>query len=152
MARFVFKLEAVLKQRRLIEDQRKKTLADLLRRRVELENDIRSMQQAITDDKRTMSGSLIGRVDVARIRQHALHVNQVTRRALAHTVQMAGLHHHIDNARTALLAAARNRKAIELLRERHHQRWLREQDKREAAALDELATQAYGRGLLEARS
>lgn len=152
MARFVFKLDAVLKQRRLIEDHRKKALADLLRQRVELENSIRDMQRTISDDKRTMTGSLVGRVDVTRIRQHALHVGQVTRRAMQHTLRMAGLHRHIDAARAALLAAARNRKAIELLRERQLERWRREQDKKESAALDELATQAHGRKMLEAMS
>jgi flagellar FliJ protein len=149
MARFIFKLQAVLRQRRIIEDQRKKALADLLRQRVGLENELRDMQTAIRDDKSRMTGALIGRVDVRRIRQHASHVAQTTARAHTIVLRLSGLHHQIDHARAALLRAARDRKAIELLRDRQHRRWLAEQNRREAAALDELATQTHGRKLQE---
>ena len=44
-------------------------------------------------------------------------------------------------ARAGLLAAAKCRKVIEKLRERQFARWRYEQDRKEAAELDEIGTQ-----------
>ena len=44
-------------------------------------------------------------------------------------------------ARVELLAAARNRKVIEKLKEKQLARWRAEQDRKEADLLDELGTQ-----------
>jgi flagellar FliJ protein len=92
-----------------------------------------------------MSESLVGRVDVARIRQHARHAGHVTQRAQHLAVSLLGIERRVEQAREALLAASRARKAIELLRDKHERRWRREAERREAAAIDEIATQAHVR-------
>lgn len=145
MAVFNFKFESVLTHRRRTEDQRQRELAQLLRQKMILESQLRSLQQRITDDKNSMAGSLLGPVNVNRIRQHAAHSMQVTSRAQQIAVKLLAIHRQIDQSRAALLEATKARKAIELLRDRHYNRWRGEQQRRETAELDEIATQAHGR-------
>jgi len=145
MARFEFKLEPLLRHRRRLEDQAQRELAKLLRQKMIFEQQLRSMQQTITDDKRTMAASLVGHVDVERIRNHGSHVNQVTLRARQIAARMVGLLRQIDQGRAKLIEAMKQRKAIDLLRQRQFDKWQRDLDRRENAMLDELATQAYAR-------
>lgn len=143
MAAFRFHLEPVLRQRRRAEDQRQQELATLQRQVIELESQLRSMQQSISEDKRGMAEALTNRVDVRRIRQHGLHVNQTTQRAQQIAVELAGLRQRFDQARQALLEARRQRKAVEHLKQRRYDRFLAQQKKQEAAEIDEIVTQRY---------
>lgn len=152
MAAFQFKFETVLTHRRRQEDERQRELAQYLRQKLIIESQLRSLQQTITDDKSRMTDALTGRVDVDRIRQHANHAAQATGRAQQIAVKLLALHRQIERSRSVLLRAVKQRKAIELLRERHLRRWQREQDRRETAELDDLSTQAYTRDLMKARS
>ena len=61
--------------------------------------------------------------------------------------RLAELETQVEAARQHLLNATQQRKALDLLRERDHLEWKREQDRKETAELDELASQAYTRRL-----
>lgn len=145
MPRFVFKLEPLLKQRKQIEDQAQQALAGLLREKREIEGQLHRQQQLIADDKRTMSDALTGKVDLTRIRGHATQVNRATLAAQRSAFQLLELNRRIEQARAKLAEAIRQRKAIEVLRERQWEQWKREQARRETAALDELAVQRHAR-------
>lgn len=145
MARFIFQLEPLLKHRQMIEDQAQRALAMGMRQRMILENELRRHQETIRDDKQLMGQSLMGQVDVPRIRQHAMHVGQVAVRAQEIGFRMVELHHRIEQARGELVQAMQQRKAVELLRDKQLRRWKREQNRRETSQLDELATQLHVR-------
>lgn len=150
MASFIFQFEPVLEHRQRLEDQRQRELAQLLREKMIFERQLSELQEGITQDKRAMAGSLVGVVDVSRIRQHAVHNVQVTLRAQQIAVKLLGLHRQIDQSRIKLTESMRARKAIELLRDRQHRRWSIQQQRRETAELDEMATQRHGRRRQEA--
>lgn len=145
MPRFVFKLQPVLDQRRRVEDDAQRELAQLLRQRMIFQQQLRDLQGSIRSDKATMTASLTGHVDVSRIREHARHAGHVTQRAQQLTVSMLGLERRIETARGNLLEATKRRKAIELLRDKQQKRWETEQRRREATQLDEIATAAHVR-------
>ncbi|MHC4993519.1 MAG: flagellar export protein FliJ [Planctomycetota bacterium] len=145
MAAFEFKLKTVLKTRLQAEEEIQRDLAKLLRQKLAFETELRNMQQNISDDKRLMADSLVGDVDVCRVRHHARHTLQVTNRAQQIAVKMLGLHKNIENTRRQLLEATRQRKAVEILRDKQYERWLVTERRREQNELDEMATQAYGR-------
>ena len=148
MARFRFKLEAVLQHRRNLEDVAQRELAKTLRQRMILTDQLRSMQQTITESKRQLGDGLSGRVDLDQIGQFARYSGQVRLRAQAIVVRLAGVEKEIQAARERLMEATRDRKALELLEERQRQAWQAEQDRREAAELDDLAVGAYARRLV----
>jgi len=145
MAVFQFKLEPLLKHRRTLEEQAQSELAQRLRHKLMLENQLRDQQQTIVTDKASMADSLVGRVDVGRIRQHAMHQHQVALRVQQIAMRLLELNREIDEARASLIEAAKQRKAVERLKEKQFERWRAAQEKARAAELDELATQAYAR-------
>ena len=53
----------------------------------------------------------------------------------------SGLEQVLAGARAELLAAARARKVIEKLKDKQFQRWHAQQERKEAAAMDEIAGQ-----------
>ena len=147
MARFQFRFETVLQHRRTLEDSCQRDLAKELRQRMILENQLRQMQQTIVSSKRELGGALTGSVEMSQIAQFARYSGQVTQRAHALVSRLATIERQVDQARQRLVEATRDRKAIEILRQRHYQRWRLEQERRETVELDDLALQSHGRKL-----
>jgi flagellar FliJ protein len=150
MAGFTFRFEALLKHRRTIEDLRQRDLAQAMRHRMILETQLRGMQQTISQSKRRLGDALIGKVDVDQISHFARYAGQTTQRAAAMVRQLAEKEKQVVAAREILIEAQRDRKAIELLRDKHYRRWLHERDRRETAQMDDMALQAHQRAAVEA--
>lgn len=147
MARFKFRYETVLRQRRNVEDQRQRELAQHLRGKMILENQLRQMQQTIRDSKQQMGTGLVGTVDLAGIGRIAQYSAQVRVRGQQIAVQLAQREKQIIEARQRLLEATRQRKALDILRDKHYRRWVAEQNRRETVELDDLTNQRYARRL-----
>lgn len=149
MAKFTFKYESVLRHRCVIEDLRQREMARELRQRMIIEDQLRLMQRTIMESKRELGAALTGKVDLQQIAQFTRYGGQVTQRAHGFVRKLAQIEKQIEHARQRLIDATRQRQAIELLRQRHHQQWLLEQDRRETAQLDELALQSHLRTIGE---
>ncbi|HEX7010487.1 MAG TPA: flagellar FliJ family protein, partial [Phycisphaeraceae bacterium] len=130
MTAFHFQYQSVLEYRRLVEDQRQRELAKHLRVRMILHDQLRAMQQTIRDSKQQLGEALVGRVDLDRIAGFARYSGQAAQRAQQIVARLAQLEKLIETARQHLLEATKQRKALELLRDKHHQRWLQEQQRR----------------------
>ncbi len=154
MARFVFKLEAVLDQRIAKERERQLAVAKIERERVAAEEEIRAHQRVIErerDELRQMLASERsvgdgepgawrgGVIDISGARRQAAAAVRLTAQAQQAVLKLAGIHRRLDAARLELLAAATQRKAVELLRERQYAAWRVEQNRKESAAIDEIA-------------
>ena len=148
MMQFVFKYQTLLTHRRNLEDQRQRDLAQQMRTRMILQNELRNMQGTIRDSKRQLGAGLGGRVDVAAISQFAGFSGHTTQRAQQIVLRLAELEKKVEHARSQLLEATRHRQALELLQEKHREAWLREQRRREALEMDEIAAQQYTRRLM----
>jgi flagellar FliJ protein len=151
MARFVFKLRAVLKQRRWVERQRQRELASAQRAVQDAEDELARLQQEVRDANEFARQSLaVGRVNVGLLAQHRLYLVAAGKR-------MQDAARRIDVARQEMLAAqqrlvdaTKQRRVIEMLRDRQLQQWKAEQDRRELALLDEAGTQIAMARLAEA--
>ena len=145
MAKFRFKLEPVLKARCHVEQQRQREVAALERERQRIEDHIRSQQQFLADSKLQLRDHLFGQLATNDLRLHAASGLRIMREADRLVVELAGLHQRLSRARQSLIEATRDRRAIELLREKRFQEWKAGQEKAEAAALDELVVQRAAR-------
>ena len=145
MAGFYFKLQTVLTQRELIEQQRKRDLALCLKQRNDLYTELRSMQQTITDSKQQMRDSLVGSVNLQDVGQFARFSGQTTSHAYAIVKRIAMAEKQANEARDSLREATRSRKVIEILRDRQYQQWRQQHERRELAQLDETAIQQHRR-------
>jgi flagellar FliJ protein len=157
MARFRFPFEALLTARRQVERERQRAVADFERQRLRIEDSLRRMQAEIAGNRRQLRGELIGTLNAQALRMHAASSIHHMRQAQRLVLELAGLQRNLDASRSALVEAARNRRAIELLRERRLTQWKRLQDKIEDDAIDELAVitaarQRPGRSIGDQRS
>lgn len=147
MARFQFKLQTVLKHRLLVEEQAQRDLAQFLRHRMILMTQLRNIQETISQSKRELGQGLVGKVDMDQVAQFTRYSGQATTRAQEIVQRLALLEKQIEGSRAKLLKATADRKAMELLRNRYLELWQKEQDRRDVADLDDMASQAYIRHL-----
>jgi len=148
MPRFRFRFATLLRHRRRLELQAKRDLAVHLRTKMILEGQLRGMQQSITAAKQDMAAGLVGKVDVDALRRIGAHGSHVQLRGQRIVVKLAQVERQAHQSRAALLDATRQRKALELLRQRHFEAWKTEQARRETNELDDRATGAFVRRLM----
>lgn len=144
MPKFVFTLNAVLRQRSLIEQDRQRALAAIERERLRLEA---AIQHAAlhAEDERTEARVCLMRGDIASAAAQNAAVARILRQRMALQVELVALEPKLHAARAALLAAAKDRKSMELLRDQRLAEWRETQARTEQAALDEVATMRHGR-------
>jgi flagellar FliJ protein len=145
MARFRFKLEPLLRARKLAEQRKQRAVAECEAQRMALEDALRRQQQFIVSGKQDLRDQLVGALDVSSMRAHAGATIQLMRKAERMVLELAGVHRRLDAARAELIEATRSRRAVELLKERRLQEFNKSIERAEAAALDELAVQAAAR-------
>lgn len=142
MARFVFKLEAVLRQRQQIEQQKLRDLAVRQQALVALQQDLLALQsQAQTATQDLRENRLVGPINLSYLSSHRRFMMSMGRQAAALAQKISQAQKQVDEARLVLAEAAKNRKAIEKLKEKHHEGWRQEQAKKEGALLDEVGMQ-----------
>lgn len=144
MAKFRFRLQAVLDHREMVEQQKQKAVAELEGHRVRLEERIRECQRSIAAEKAGQR-SMLGSADILGARRQASAALRLMVAAQRTAIELAGVHKRLEAARAELLEAAKRRKAVELLRERRLDEWKQDMDRREAAALDELSVMRAAR-------
>jgi len=149
MPGFNFKYQAVLDHRRHVEDGRQRELAQVLRQRMILMSQLQQMQQTIVESRQSLADGLVGAVDLQRISQFARYSGESRARAHGIVRKLSLLERDVDDARQQLIAASRDRKAMELLHDRHRDDWRKRQDRRETEMLDEYGSQAHMRRMAE---
>ena len=147
MAQFTFRYETLLQHRRNLEDHAQRHLAERVRTRMILTDQLGQMQEDIGRSKGDLSDALVGRIDLSRVGDFTRFNAQATLRGRQLVKRLAELHSQVEAARQQLLTATQQRKALEVLRDKDLAAWKRQQERRETAELDELASQAYTREL-----
>lgn len=150
MAKFRFNLETLLDQRRLVEQGKQRDLAAIERDRIEIERQILDAQRDIATQKQDLRAALApgkGRPELdlrsVRLQSHASLHSVAALQRLA--FKLAGAHQRAERARADLLRATADRKAVELLKRRRFDAWLREENKKEAAAVDDMVNAQVAR-------
>lgn len=144
---FCFELEAVLEARLRAEREAQRALAVLERERRSLLDEALRLQRSMVMSRDVLRGQLSGSasgvergrvVDVGAVRQQAhssLH-SMIDLQRVA--IKAAGMQHKVDAARAELLKAAVARKGVETLKRKRYEQWKLEQQRKEAAELDDL--------------
>jgi len=142
MARFVFSLEAVLRQRKHVEEERQRAFAVVQAQMSTMQNELKAMgsemQRALEDLRQN---HLTGKIDLAFLAAHRRFTAAMQRKAVTLTQRIALFQRQVDEARAALAEAAKNRKAIEKLREKQFEQWRADLHRKELAELDEIGMQ-----------
>jgi flagellar protein FliJ len=142
MARFEFRLEALLTHRAQIEKDKQRRLAQVQQQMQAILRKIQDAEKQIREENRTLGAKeLTGKLDMQYIAHEKRFVGALTMRIALARQEGAALEVTLATARKELLAAARARKVIEKLKERQLARWRQEQERKEAAMMDEIGTQ-----------
>ncbi|HXE53036.1 MAG TPA: flagellar export protein FliJ [Tepidisphaeraceae bacterium] len=152
MARFIFKLDGILRHRERIEQERQRDLAIAQAEMARLEGQLRQFQGELQHSSADVRDNhLVGKLDMLYLAAHRRYMLGMNRKVLALAQTMAAQKQKVDQARVALAEASLQKKMLEKLRERHHERWRADQSRAEANALDELTTQmSYQTSLAQA--
>jgi flagellar protein FliJ len=143
MARFVFQLDGLLSHRRRLERQRQRDLALAQRDVRVLEEELRRLGESMAATTQEVRRRLTGRLDLAFLAAHRRYIATMQVKGQALVQRLAAMQPVIESRRAALVAAAKDRKAIEKLRERRKEEWVFEQNRRELAELDEVSQQMF---------
>ena len=149
MAKFRFELQAVLNARLRAEELQQRRVAELEASRRKLEDGLRARQARIGESRAQLRGRLMGAIDPSMLRGQANASLAGMRDAQRVVLELAGIHRQLQSVMEELRAASRDRRAVEILKERRFEDWRREQDRREQAELDEIAVIRGSRRLME---
>lgn len=142
MAQFIFKLQSVLRQREIIEQQKQRELSIRQQAYVDLENQLQHMQQQVANTLADLRiNHLVGKLDLNFLASHRRFMTAMQRQALGIAQKMGPAKVAVDTARALLAEAAKQRKIIEKLRERQFAQWKAAEAKKELALLDEIGMQ-----------
>ena len=111
----------------------------LLSTRRRLEDGLRAQQARIGESREQLRGRLLGPIDANTLRGQANASLAGMRDAQRVVLELAGIHRRLQGVVEELRAASRDRRAVEILKERRFEAWRREEDQREQAELDEMA-------------
>jgi flagellar protein FliJ len=142
IARFHFKLEALLAHREQIEKEKQRKFAIIQGEIQALARQLQETHTRIAAENRTLTATqLTGKLDMQYIAHEKRYVGNLHVKIVLGMQKLAAMEGTLNAARAELLAAARDRKVIEKLKEKQQARWRAEQDRKEAALLDEIGTQ-----------
>jgi len=136
---FKFSLEAVLKQRRIREEQAARLLVEASRALSEARQTYERLRQTLleveSDNRRLLEQGLpIAEMELRRLREVTL-LREVEKARKA----VSERRREREEAERQLLARIKDRRLLEQVRERHYQAYIAERERSERLALDEIA-------------
>lgn len=144
MAGFRFRLEGVLRHRRDIERDRKRELAEALALLATLQEELAGIARQVRQADADLRGTgLAGRLDMAFLAAHRRFVASMHQKAVAVAHRIRAAQARVDQARSAAVEAATERKVIEKLRERKLAAWMESANRQQELAFDEINTRLY---------
>ncbi len=145
MKRFSFRLSPVLRLRRAAEQEALRNLGDARRGRDAAAESARTRLEEEQAAKVEQSAAQRpGGLAVPTLLAHQRHVAAAGRRVFEARAALAAQDAALEEARLAWIAASRDRKAMDRLRERRESAWVAEGLREEQKTIDEAASRAGG--------
>jgi flagellar FliJ protein len=142
MPKFVFQLEGLLRHRKRMEQDRQLVLAQRAAYMSQLQRELRELNQTVQHASADLrAGHLTGQLDMGYVAAHRRFMLATQRKALALVQKMALVQRQVEEAQRDLAEAAKQRKIVEKLRQRHRDRWMEALSRRELSELDEIGMQ-----------
>lgn len=147
--RFRFRLEPVLRQRTHEEEARLRDFAEVQRLVVEQQGYLQGLLQEKAACQAELHALYATLEDFNGVVERQRYINTVNLRHAMGERRLAELNQHLEARRGALMEARKRRRAIEILKERQAEEHRRQEVRREALELDELAIQRFRAGAAE---
>jgi flagellar FliJ protein len=142
LASFTFKLQPVLRQRELIEQARQRDVAAADARRAAVARELRQLEETVDSAMTELrQNRLTGPLNLSYIAGHRRFMLAMQRQSAALAQKLEQEKKKVDAERVKLAEASRQRRMIEKLREHQQAAWQEAMNRKETAALDEVAMQ-----------
>ena len=145
MRRFRFSLEAVLRYRRTMEELRRQALAGIQQELVACEATLAHLAATM----KRIAEETPPAWDTGLLLQREQYQQVLAQRIAEARVEREQILGRMDAARKALVTATKERKAVERVRERHYQRYLKEVAAEEQKLLDDVGSTHVARAAAE---
>jgi len=143
MKRFRFNLEVLLRVYRLHEEEKKKRLAEANRELLAAEQNLAGLGREY-DDCQDREGVIREKGEsVARMKLYVQYMFDLKVRIEHQKITVRDRFRAVKAAREKLVEAMRRVKALERLRERRHEVWLKERRRFDMKRLDDLCSQQF---------
>ena len=149
MAKFVFNLEALLRQRKREEQECQRLLAEQAAVVNAAEEAVRRINETVQAGHEDVRRHLMGRLDMGFLTAHRRFMGAMQRQAMDLVQKVVVAKKLLEEARVKLAEAAKRHKAIQKLRGKQFDRWRAEQARRETVLSDEIGSQLAYHNLLE---
>ena len=139
MARFRFKLQKVLDARNAVEKERKKDLMVARHQLAALNQEYQRINDEISEHRDLFSEQRDQEenANTWAVRQSYLEMLDSLQKAV--TTRIDVQKEHIEEKRLKLMEASRERKAMEILRDKHHEEFVMNEDRKEQLFINEIA-------------
>ena len=142
MAQFTFKLRAVLRQRDLLEQECQRDLAIVEAQRVVIQTDLKRLDETVRAALADLrQNQLTGELNLSFLAAHRRFMMAMQRQGALQVQKLDAAQKKVDAARVKLAEAAKQRRIIEKLRDQQHAAWAEAINRKETAAMDEIAMQ-----------
>ncbi|HQY87774.1 MAG TPA: flagellar export protein FliJ [Tepidisphaeraceae bacterium] len=141
MARFVFRLESVLKQREREEQFCQAALAEALGVQAGLEAKIAQIEQEVRRETESLRTRMVGHIDTTEILRHRRYLAACAIDVARISQELANARLRVEASRRKLTDAAKRRKALELLRDKQKAEFNSEFERKHQIELDEVSMQ-----------
>jgi flagellar protein FliJ len=153
MPHFKFNLEGVLRHRSHVERERQRDLAQSQSQMRLVQEEMSRIQQAVQEAVADLRGyRLVGALDVPMLAAQRRFITAMQHKAMQVGQRIQLSSRQVDERRAALVVAAKERKAIEKIREKQYGLFLADLAAREHRELDEIGMQLQNRYLAAVES
>ncbi len=145
MARFRYRMQNLLNIKMKMEDQAKQEFSAAKLLLDEEEQKLESLQERRHAYERKAQELLKGRLDVPGIEENKNAILVMDSYVAAQTAEVQRAEARVAEARERMTVAMQERKTHEILRENAFEEFLREENRAESKAIDELTSYTFGR-------
>ncbi len=123
MAQFVFKLQVVLRHREIVEQEKQRVFALARAEKDRIQQEIRTLDEAVRKALVDLRGNhLTGVLDLSFLAAHRRFMLSMQRQGLSLMEKFVEAQKKMEAARLELMEAAKQKKLLEKLSERHRER------------------------------
>lgn len=146
---FVFRLEAVLKQRRRQEEEAARALAEEQRKQRDMIARIAQIQEERAVAQARMLEQESAGIRAAEFLLNRQYIDSLTAGIRQSRTDLEAIRADVLKKQTALMRASKRRRMLETLKDKAEQAYISEMNRREALALDEFAVLRTARRMKE---
>lgn len=147
MAVFAFRLQKVLHYKQQVEDQKKQELFHLLKIFHEEEKILHRLNELLLQKLSEFETKQEGDLDILELLFYAEYIARVNREIEAQQKKLVELSRRIEQKREEVIAASKERRVLEQLRDKKYKEYLKSEGRREQKFLDEIGNNAYVRNM-----